>query len=193
MHRRRDAASVRACRRHARVGDRQSPHAFLHARRRRRARWTASPTPCAAARRWAWSASPAAARASPRCPSCGSSPARPGGSSAARSASRARDLLALTESRDGGHPRQRHLDDLPGADDLAQSAAHGRAGRSARRSRCTRDCRAARRMDQADRHAAPRAHPGTGAARARLSAPDVRRHAPARDDRHGAVVQSARC
>ena len=33
-------------------------------------------------------------------------------------------------------------------------------------------------------------HPGARAARARLSAPDVGRHAPARDDRHGAVVQS---
>ena len=33
-----------------------------------------------------------------------------------------RNLLDLSEARDGGDPRQRHLDDLPGADDLAQPA-----------------------------------------------------------------------
>ena len=45
-------------------------------------------------------------------------------------------------------------------------------------------------MDRADRDAAPGAHPDAGAPRARLSAPVLRRHAPARDDRDGAVVQS---
>ena len=45
-------------------------------------------------------------------------------------------------------------------------------------------------MDQRGRDAAPRPHPGAGAPRARLSAPALGRHAPARDDRHGAVVQS---
>ena len=45
-------------------------------------------------------------------------------------------------------------------------------------------------MDRADRDAAPGAHPDAGAPGARLSAPVLRRHAPARDDRDGAVVQS---
>ena len=37
-----------------------------------------------------------------------------------------RDLAALTEKRDGADPRQRDLDDLPGADDLAEPRLHGR-------------------------------------------------------------------
>ena len=48
-------------------------------------------------------------------------------------------------------------------------------------------------MDQTDRDAAPRPYPGAGAPRARLSAPALRRHAPARDDRHGAVPAIPRC
>ena len=36
-------------------------------------------------------------------------------------------------------------------------------------------------------------HPVAGAARRRVSAPDVRRHAPARDDRHGAGLPSGSC
>ena len=91
--------------------------------------------------------------------------------------------------RDGGHPRQRHLDDLPGADDLAQSVAH-RGPADQRGDRAASGTVAPRRHGQCGRDAAPRAHPGAGAPRARLSAPAVRRHAPARDDRDGAVVQS---
>ena len=34
------------------------------------------------------------------------------------------ELLSLSENRDSRRPRQRHLDHLPGADDLAQSVAH---------------------------------------------------------------------
>ncbi len=49
---------------------------------------------------------------------------------------------------------------------------------------------AARRDGPGDRDAAPRPHPGAGAPRPRLSASALRRHAPARDDRDGAVVQS---
>ena len=60
-----------------------------------------------------------------------------------------RNLLDLTEARDGGCPRQRHLDDLPGADDVAQPGATRSGGRSARRSRCTRACRAREAMDRA--------------------------------------------
>ncbi len=39
------------------------------------------------------------------------------------------------------------------------------------------------------RHADPGRHPGAGPAGARISAPALRRHAPARDDRHGAGLQ----
>ena len=42
---------------------------------------------------------------------------------------------------------------------------------------------------RARRDDAPRRHPLGGEAHARLPAPDVRRHAPARDDRHGAELQ----
>ena len=45
--------------------------------------------------------------------------------------------------------------------------------------------RGARRRD-----AEPRRHPGAAAARARISAPALGRHAPARDDRDGARLQS---
>ena len=36
------------------------------------------------------------------------------------------ELIDQSEQRDAGDPRQRHLHHLPGADDLAQSAAHDR-------------------------------------------------------------------
>ena len=39
---------------------------------------------------------------------------------------------------DARHPRQRDLDDLPGADDQPEPGADGRDGRSARRCSCTR-------------------------------------------------------
>ena len=52
-------------------------------------------------------------------------------------------------ARDGEHPRQRHLDDLPGADDLAQPAVHGRAADRRGDRRCTRGCRGATPCDQA--------------------------------------------
>ncbi len=40
--------------------------------------------------------------------------------------------VAASEQRAARHPRQRHLDDLPGADELAQSAPHRRAAGRAR-------------------------------------------------------------
>jgi ABC-type transport system involved in cytochrome bd biosynthesis fused ATPase/permease subunit len=56
--------------------------------------------------------------------------ALPGGQSSLRSILfKGQELLSAPE-RDAGGARQRHHDDLPGADDLAQSAAHGgEAGR----------------------------------------------------------------
>ncbi len=49
-----------------------------------------------------------------------------------------------------------------------------------------------RRAGEDRRHAAARAHPGGREAPGRLSAPVLRRHAPARDDRDGALVRSRR-
>ncbi len=99
------------------------------------------------------------------------------------------DLLELTEQEMEAYPRQRHLDDLPGADDLAQSVAD-RGPSDQRGDRAAPGLSRRDAMDKARGHAAPRAHSRAGAARAGLSAPAVRRHAPARDDRHGAVLQS---
>ena len=99
-----------------------------------------------------------------------------------------RDLATRPGGRDGGDPRQRDLDDLPGADDLAQPGLHRRradrrvgAAPSGRRPEGGR--RAGRRDD------ASRRHPIRAEAGARLSAPDVRRHAAASHDRHGAQLQ----
>ena len=97
------------------------------------ARWTASPTTSALARPWRWWAKAVAARASLRSRSCGSSRRRPAASSAARSASPGAICSRLSEAEMREHPRQRDRDDLPGADDLAQSGAHDRRARSAKR------------------------------------------------------------
>ena len=59
------------------------------------------------------------------------------------------DLLDSQRAADGKHPRQRDLDDLPGADDLAQSACRPPAIRSARRSRCISGLSRRDAMDQA--------------------------------------------
>ena len=96
-----------------------------------------------------------------------------------------RDLLDARRAGDARGARRRDLADLPGADDGAQPGlpvgdqiaetllVHGRATR--------REAQA-----QGDRAARRRAHSRPRLARQRLSAPAVRRHAPARADRHGA-------
>ena len=87
--------------------------------------------------------------------------------------------------RDARNPRQRHLDHLSGADDLAQSAAYHRGADR-------RDPLAAQRHRRIDgagadaRIADAGRHPRSGDAAAKLSAPIVRRPAPARHDRDGA-------
>ena len=50
------------------------------------------------------------------------------------------DLVAPRRGDHAQHPRQRDLDDLPGADDLAQSGDDHRPADRARRSCCTRAC-----------------------------------------------------
>ena len=90
--------------------------------------------------------------------------------------------------RDGEDPRQRDLDDLPGADDVAQPGVHGR-----RPDRRVRASPSGRRQEGGGRAGArddaPRRDPVRREADARLPPPDVRRHAPARHDRDGALLQ----
>ncbi len=68
-----------------------------------------------------------------------------------------RDLLGLSEARDARSPRQRDLDDLSGADDLAQPGADDRPSdrRDLDPASGARPRGGAR---QGGRHAAPRAH-----------------------------------
>jgi hypothetical protein len=87
--------------------------------------------------------------------------------------------------RDARDSRQRHLDHLPGADDLAQSTAHDRGAdwrdpASAQRRQRGRGAGAHARTADAGRHSRPR-NPAE-----ELSASTIRRPAPARHDRHGA-------
>ena len=80
--------------------------------------------------RWASSANPVAARASPRCRSWAWCRNRRDASRAARSCSRA-PICCACRSGDARVPRRSHRDDLPGADDVAQPGVHRR--RPARR------------------------------------------------------------
>ncbi len=96
-----------------------------------------------------------------------------------------RELLGARRKRDAPDPRQRHLDHLPGADDLAQSAPHHRG--ADRRNPAT--AHRHQRCDGADADAGavdPGRHSRSGDAAEELSAPVVRRPAPARHDRDGA-------
>ena len=63
-------------------------------------------------------------KSSPRSASCGSSRSRPGRSSRARSSTTAATCVDLPAEPDAQDPRQGDLDDLPGADDLAQPRLH---------------------------------------------------------------------
>ena len=89
---------------------------------------------------------------------------------------------AAVGREDAPRARRRHLDHLPGADDLAQSAAHDREADQ-------RDPGAAPRHHRpggpraGDRAADPGRHSGAGDAARQLSAPALGRPAPARHDR----------
>ena len=100
-----------------------------------------------------------------------------------------KDLLKLLRSRDAQHPRQRHQHGLPGADDEPQPGAQRRPPdrRDAAPAPGPRQKggRGARGGD-----AGARGHPGAAPARARISASAFGRHAPARDDRDRAGLQS---
>ena len=95
------------------------------------------------------------------------------------------DLATLARRGDASPARQAHRDDLPGSDDDAEpGAAHrhpdDRGGAGAREGAARRGAASGARRARAGRHPEPR-----GASR-RLSASVLRRHAPARRDRHRA-------
>ena len=97
-----------------------------------------------------------------------------------------RELLQRRRTRDARDPRQRHLDHLPGADDLAQSAPHHRGADRRDPVSCISgiggSMARARTLELLTQVGIP--DPETRLAE--LSAPAVRRPAPARDDRDGA-------
>ena len=144
-----------------------------------------SPSSSTTARRSRSSASPAPASRSPRAPSCGSSPSAPRVCPTDPHHPRRRRHRPHVADADARAARQPHLDDLPGADVVAEPGLHGRQADRRRSSAAHSDD--AQRGDGARARAARGgAHPrARGAARA-ISAPALRRPAPARDDRHGA-------
>ena len=113
-----------------------------------------------------------------------------------------RGAILFTDPRDPGQPvdlarlpgrragdavdsRRPHLDHLPGADEFAVAAAHGRRpGRRGAAAAPQGDCGRGERTD--DRDAAPRRVSGRRARLAKLSVRAVGRVAAARDDRDGA-------
>jgi len=102
---------------------RRSPDPFLYARRHRAPQWTVCRSRLRRAETLAVvGESGPAARASRRFPSSGLSPSPPGRIVAGRVVFEGRDLLASERRRNArGARRTPSLDDLPGADDLAQS------------------------------------------------------------------------
>ena len=109
--------------------------------------------------------------------------------SRARSATRARTCSTLPESRLRDVRGSADRDDLPGPDDVAEPGLHGR--RPDRRGDHHARADRARRTREAPRGraAAPGRDPERPVARRRLPAPVLGRHAPARDDRDGALLQ----
>ena len=96
-----------------------------------------------------------------------------------------RDLLKLAGARDPPGPRQPHLDHLPGADDVAQPAAHHReADRRSVAAAPGPGGNGGARAHARTPH--PGRHSRSGDAAGELSASALRRPAPARDDRDGA-------
>ena len=106
----------------------------------------------------------------------------------AASCSRAANLLDAADGRDARDPRQGDLDDLPGADDVAEPGLHLRRADHRDAACCTRSWTARAARARAIEMLQLRRHPVARAARRRVPAPDVGRHAPARHDRDGARV-----
>ena len=124
------------------------------------------------------------------------------GDHAASAAARRADLVRAHPARrhrprqpwrkpDAAHPRRPYRDDLPGADDLAQPGAvdrpaADRVDRGAYRPVARRGAPARRRGAEG------RAHLRSRKPAEAISARALRRHAPARDDRHGAGLAAGR-
>ena len=100
------------------------------------------------------------------------------------------DLMQKSRARDARHPRRGDRHDLPGADDRAEPALHGRQP-DRRGARAARGAASERGACACDRTAGEDRHSRSGAPRRFLSAPAVGRAAPARDDRDGAGVPAA--
>ncbi len=98
------------------------------------------------------------------------------------------ELLTASNERSAQDPRQRHRDDLPGSDQLAEP---GLQGRMADR-RADPHAQPADQQDRGDgqgrRADGARRRAARGRAAALLPARVLRRHAPARDDRDGALL-----
>ena len=80
----------------------------------------------------------------------------------ARSTFKGQELLSAAGARDARNARQRHHHHLPGADDLAQSAAHDRAADRRNSAAASAACRRARRAQAHHRAADAGRHPRSG-------------------------------
>ena len=167
---------------------RRSADLLLHRRRRGPGRRRRVVRGQRRARRWRWSANRAAARASPRCRSCGSFRSRRAGSSAGGSCSRAATCSTLSEpemrairGKEISMIFQEPMTSLNpvytcGEQIIEALVLHERLDRGRPRSSARSRCWSCVGI------------PAAAAARRRVSAPDVGRHAAARDDRDGAGV-----
>ena len=108
---------------------------------------------------------------------------------AARSGSTAARSCSLPDERDAQDPRQRHRDDLPGAADQPEPGVHRRRP-DRRAGQAPQEGQPEEAARPGGRDAAPGRHPHPGAAGQAVSARAVGRHAPARDDRDGALVRA---
>src|SRR5882672_3836563 len=90
---------------------------------------------------------------------------------------------------DAEDPRQRDLDDLPGADDVAEPGVHGRRA-DRRGDPAPRRAGPPRRDGQDGRYAQARAHPQRRAPGEGISPPALGWHAATHHDRDGALLQS---
>ena len=101
-----------------------------------------------------------------------------------------RDVLGALGRRAPQAARRQDVDDLPGADDLAEPGPHDRPadrrGDPGAHPRCRRRPPRSAPIEMLELVRDPLA----GAAHRRLSAQPVGRHAPARHDRHGAVLRA---
>ena len=114
----------------------------------------------------------------------------PGEVSAGRLAFDGHDLLVAVGGRAPQPHRQGRGDDLPGADDQPQSVLHRRLPDRGDAAPASRRWIASRRTRRAIELLEQVGIPAPESRLSRLSAPALRRHEPARHDRHGDRLQS---